>query len=58
MGSRVVKNIFGMLAFIDVGIEYKSWNAMLQLYQTLVILHMIIVHSSGHHTKEIHQDVV
>ena len=32
--EKVVKKAYGMLAFIGRGIEYKSWQIMLQLYKT------------------------
>eukprot|EP00061_Rhincodon_typus_P004050 g21630.t1 len=34
--DRIVKKAFGMLAFIGWCIEYRSWEVMLQLYETLV----------------------
>ena len=34
--DRVVKKAFGMLAFINQSIEYKSWEVMLKLYKALV----------------------
>ena len=34
--DRVVKKAFGMLAFINQSIEYRSWDVMLKLYKALV----------------------
>ena len=34
--NRVVKKAFGMLAFINHCIEYRSWEVMLRLYKALV----------------------
>ncbi|XP_062906374.1 uncharacterized protein LOC134347835 [Mobula hypostoma] len=33
--DRVVKKAFGMLAFINQSIEYRSWEVMLELYKAL-----------------------
>eukprot|EP00061_Rhincodon_typus_P006561 g27323.t1 len=38
--DRVVKKVYGMLAFIGQGIEYKSQDVMLQLYKTFVRTHL------------------
>ena len=38
--EKVVRKANGMLAFIGRGIEYKSCHLMLQLYRTLVRLHL------------------
>ena len=38
--EKVVKNAYGMLAFIGRGIELKNWQVMLQLYRTLVRPHL------------------
>ena len=38
--EKVVKKAYGMLAFIGRGIEYKSWQIMLQLYKVLVRPHL------------------
>ncbi|XP_055489927.1 uncharacterized protein LOC129696245 [Leucoraja erinacea] len=34
--DRVVKKAFGVLAFINQSIEYRSWDVMLKLYKALV----------------------
>lgn len=34
--DRVVKAAFGILAFINQSIEYRSWDNMLRLYKALV----------------------
>lgn len=64
-----MKEAHGLLAFIDQGIEYKSWEVMLQLYKTLVKLHMDhyihppvstpeeVCGSNTESSEEIHQDV-
>ena len=36
----MIKKTYGMLAFTGWGIEYKSWEIMLQLYKTLVRPHL------------------
>ena len=38
--DRAVKKAFGMLAFINQGIEYRSWEVMLQLHRMLVRLYL------------------
>ena len=38
--DKVVKKVYGMLAFIGRGVDYRSWKIMLQLYKTLVRLHL------------------
>lgn len=38
--SRVDKVVFGKLATISQGTEYKSWDVMLQLYRTSVRPHL------------------
>ena len=38
--EKVVKKAYGTLAFIGWGIEYKSWQIMLQLCKTLVWPHL------------------
>ena len=38
--DRAMKKAFGMLAFISQGIEYSSWEVMLQLSRTLVRPHL------------------
>ena len=38
--DRVVKKVFNTLAFISQGIEYRSWDIMLQLYKSLVRPHL------------------
>lgn len=38
--DRVVKKPFATVAFSSKHTEYRSWNAMLQLYKTLVRLHL------------------
>lgn len=39
--DRVIKEVYGMLAFIAQGFEYKSQGVMLQLYSTLVRPHLM-----------------
>ena len=38
--DRVVKKAYGVLAFIGRGIEFRSREVMLQLYETLVHPHL------------------
>lgn len=38
--DKVVKKTFGMLDIIDQGIADKMWDFLLQLYKTLVGLHL------------------
>ena len=38
--EKIVKKAYGMLAFIGQGTECKNWQVMLQLYRTLVRLHL------------------
>lgn len=50
--KRVVKQAFGMLAFIDQGVESESWDVKLQLYESWVTLH------SEHCEVQCRKDVV
>ena len=38
--DRVVKKAFGMLGFIGLNIEYRSWDVLLRLYKILVRPHL------------------
>lgn len=38
--DRVVKILYGSLAFIGEGIVQRSWNVILQLYKSLVRVHL------------------
>jgi len=53
--AKVIKKAYGMLAFISQGIEYKSWEIMLQLYKTLVRLHLeyCVQFWSPHYQKDV-----
>ncbi|PLS49478.1 hypothetical protein CYV29_15670, partial [Carnobacterium maltaromaticum] len=53
--NRVVKKAYGMLSFIGRGIEYKSWQVMLQLYRTLVRPHLeyCVQFWSPHYQKDV-----
>ena len=53
--EKVVKKAYGMLAFIGRGIEFKNWQVMLQLYRTLVRLHLeySVQFWSPHYQKDV-----
>ena len=53
--AKVIKKAHGMLAFISQGIEYRSWEIMLQRYKTLVRLHLeyCVQFWSPHYQKDV-----
>ena len=53
--AKVIKKAYGMLAFISQGIEYKSWEIMLQLYKILVSSHLeyCVQFWSPHYQKDV-----
>ena len=53
--EKVVKKAYGMLAFIGRDIEFKNWQVMLQLYRTLVRLHLeySVQFWSPHYQKDV-----
>ena len=53
--EKVVKKAYGMLVFIGRGIEFKNWQVMLQLYRTLVRLHLeySVQFWSPHYQKDV-----
>lgn len=45
--DRLVKRVFGTLAFISQDFQYRSWNVMLEFYNTLVLPHLEYCVGSG-----------
>lgn len=54
-----MKKAYGMFAVIGVGIEYNSWDVLLQLYNTRVRPHFysLISDRFGENGEKIHKDV-